>query len=218
MQKHFRKAFDTVPHERLLSKLNGYGIKGNIFNWIKDFLKDRYQFVNINDNVSSKDPVTSGVPQGSVLGPTLFIYYINDLPSVVLSLIKIFADDTKAYRPIYSLRYNLHLQQSINNMVDWSKIWLLGFNGSKCKVLHVGKNNPNFKYTIEENSKIIDLKVTVCEKDLGVHIDPFLSFDEHITTIIKLARCLSGLIIRTITFKTRDIMVPLFQKYYKTPA
>ena len=207
----FRKAFDTVPHERLLIKLKGYGVSGKILNWIKDFLSERSQFVNINDNVSSKIPVTSGVPQGSVLGPTLFIYYINDLPSVVLSLIKLFADDTKAYKSILSLKDNLDLQKSINNMVDWSKVWLLGFNGTKCKVLHVGRNNPHYKYTIEENGIIIDLKVTVCEKDIGVYIDPFLTFDDHISTIVKLTRFLSGLIIRTITFKSRDIMVPLFK-------
>ena len=122
-----------------------------------------------------------------------------------------FADDTKAYKPILTIKDNLDLQKSINKMVDWSKIWLLGINGTKCKVLHVGKNNPHFKYTIEENGIIINLKVTTCEKDLGVYIDPFLSFDEHITTIVKLTRYLSGLIIRTITYKSKDVMVPLFK-------
>ena len=91
-----RKAFDTVP----LASSTGYGVKGKIYDWIKDFLKDRTQYVNINENKSNNVPVTSGVPQGSVLGPTLFIYYINDLPSVASSITKMFADDTKAYRPI----------------------------------------------------------------------------------------------------------------------
>ena len=76
----------------------------------------------------------------------------------------------------------------------------------------MGKNNPNFKYTIENNSStIIDLSVTLCEKDLGVHIDPLLNFDQHITSMIKLARSLSGLIIRNITYKSKDIMIPLFK-------
>ena len=89
----FRKAFDTVPHERLISKLSGYGIQGNLLQWIRDFLCDRTQYVTINNNSSNTIPVSSGVPQGSVLGPTLFIYFINDMSDVVATLLKIFADD-----------------------------------------------------------------------------------------------------------------------------
>ena len=99
----FKKAFDTVPHIRLLKKLEGYGVKGKVLNWIKSFLKGREQFVKINNSHSSNLPVTSGVPQGSVLGPTLFIYFINDLPNVTDLKTKIFADDTKVYTAINSI-------------------------------------------------------------------------------------------------------------------
>ena len=92
----FRKAFDTVPHKRLLSKLWGYGVRGQVLKWVEDFLSDRYQYVSVNDKTSQKIPVTSGVPQGSVLGPVLFIYFINDLPDVIQCVSRIFADDTKA--------------------------------------------------------------------------------------------------------------------------
>ena len=96
----FSKAFDTVPHHRLLKKLERYGITGSILNWVKDFLSNRSQFVKINESESSHLPVTSGVPQGSVLGPTLFIYYINDLPNCTSADMKIFADDTKLFSTI----------------------------------------------------------------------------------------------------------------------
>ena len=207
----FRKAFDTVPHERLLNKLYGYGVRGEILNWIKNFLTDRSQFVSINDQCSSEIPVTSGVPQGSVLGPTLFIYFINDLPQVVNCTMKIFADDTKAYVPIFDSSDSLKLQEAIDNLVEWSERWLLKFNNSKCKVLHLGKNNPCYPYTIHEDANVSTLEVTICEKDLGVHIDPLLNFNEHIDSVVKKSRSLSGLIMRVISFKSIDIMIPLFK-------
>ena len=170
----FRKAFDSVPHKRLLYKLNKYGIKGNILKWIESFLSDRTQFVNVNNNLSDKAPVLSGVPQGSVLGPCLFLYYINDLPEVIKCLIKLFADDSKAYQPIKTMLDNKLLQHSINDLVKWTEKWLLKFNNEKCKILHLGKNNPKFKYHIKQGDLITDLQETISEKDLGVFIDPYL--------------------------------------------
>ena len=206
----FKKAFDSVPHKRLLYKLYSYGIRGNVLQWIKSFLSDRTQFVNVNGHTSNKTPVISGVPQGSVLGPCLFIYFINDLPDVIEALSKIFADDTKAYKPIFTRRDNDILQLSINNMVDWSDKWLLGFNSDKCKILYLGKNNPKFKYYIREGDLIKVLSETLCEKDLGIHIDPNLTFDFHISTILKTARRMSGLLIRSITQRDPPTMTALF--------
>ena len=90
------KAFDAVPHQRLISKLRGYGVEGKLLSWINDFLNQRTQYVNINDKSSARVNVSSGMPQGSVLGPTLFIYFINDLAKCTNCTLKIFADDTKA--------------------------------------------------------------------------------------------------------------------------
>ena len=98
----FAKAFDTVPHQHLLTKLRGYGIEGRILTWIEAFLTDRRQRVVVNDSRSSWGDVTSGIPQGSVLGPMLFMCYINDMPSSVQSSICLFADDAKLYRNIAS--------------------------------------------------------------------------------------------------------------------
>ena len=135
----FSKAFDTVPHKRLIHKLKMYGIQGNVLNWITDFLSNRSQFVTVNGSSSEPAPVSSGVPQGSVLGPILFIYYINDMPDVTEEELKIFADDTKGSNEIENDVDVLNLQKCIDNLTEWSKLWLLKFNGPKCGVLHMGK-------------------------------------------------------------------------------
>ena len=96
----FRKAFDTVPHERLLLKLAAYGISGALADWIRNFLKDRIQYVRVGSDKSNTSKVLSGIPQGSILGPVLFTIFINDLPDSVLSTCKIFADDTKLYNKV----------------------------------------------------------------------------------------------------------------------
>ena len=208
----FRKAFDTVPHQRLLKKLQAYNIQGPILNWITSFLTNRSQFVKINNSVSSNLNVTSGVPQGSVLGPTLFIYFINDLPNVVKNNnVKIFADDTKVYRNINNTEDNLCLQRAIDDMFLWTQQWLLKFNKEKCKVLHLGKNNPNYKYSIGTEDEKIILDTTDLEKDLGVHIDPNLDFKNHIKTIVKKASFLTHKILKNFTYRDSNILVPLFK-------
>ena len=106
----FQKEFDSVPHTRLLSKLQAYGIGGKLYNWLCNYFTGRKQKVVLNNKSSSWTSVTSGVPQGSVLGPLLFNIFINDLPSVVQSELVLFADDAKIYRTIQSDDDNLQLQ------------------------------------------------------------------------------------------------------------
>ena len=114
------KAFDKVPHKRLLYKIKKYGIVGNIHGWIESSLSNRTQCVVINDEISASAPVTSGIPQGSVLGPLLFVIYINDMPEVVDkdSYVFLFADDTKVFRHIKNEKDTLQLQKDIENLVD----------------------------------------------------------------------------------------------------
>ena len=139
----FKKAFDSVPHARLLHKVEAYGITGNILGWIKAFLSDRSQQVLI-EGVSSKCcKVKSGVPQGLVLGPLLFLLYINDLPDCVKTAVKMFADDLKLYGTSDTSESRKLLQDDLCNLEDLSTKWQLPFNVAKCKVLHFGPKNPH---------------------------------------------------------------------------
>ena len=211
-----RKAFDTVPHQRLVNKLDGYGVKGNILAWVHDFLSNRTQHVKINNSSSDSVPVTSGVPQGSVLGPILFIYYINDMPDLVNCSMKIFADDTKVYSQVPTPELRDKLQQCIDKMMEWTDTWLLRFNTSKCKVLHIGKNNPQYDYYMTDGNSRNKLDSTVAEKDLGVIIDPNLDFDNHISATVKKANRLSGMLMRNITYKHKDIILPLYKSLIRS--
>jgi hypothetical protein len=115
----FQKAFDTVPHHRLITKLKGYGISGNILECIKNFLSERKQKVVLNGPNSKWTDVTSGIPQGSVLGPILFTMYINDLPDVVHNVAKLFADDTKLYATVNNTNDEIKLQGDIDRLMQW---------------------------------------------------------------------------------------------------
>ena len=116
----FMKAFDKVPHRRLVHKIEKYGIIGNILGWTKAFLSGRTQCVVLNDVKSKIAKVTSGIPQGSVLGPILFVIYINDMPEVVDkdSIVYLFADDTKVFRHIKSQEDTIQLQSDINSLLQ----------------------------------------------------------------------------------------------------
>ena len=184
----FMKAFDKVPHKRLIYKTNKYGISGNVLGWISSFLNDRTQCVNINNVTSESAPVTSGIPQGSVLGPLLFVMYINDLPEVVdsKSFVFLFADDTKVFREINSEQDVNTLQKDIDNLLNWSNKWLLKFHPDKCVYMEVGHGNETkeqHKYSMGGHN----LSKSACEKDIGVDIDPHLQFETHINNIVNKA-------------------------------
>jgi hypothetical protein len=196
----FQKAFDTVPHERLLKKLKDYGIQGNLLDWIRSFLSNRRQQVVVNGARSTWRPVTSGVPQGSVLGPILFVVYINDLPEMAKSQIKLFADDTKLFRRVNDAEDCEELQEDIDALEEWSRKWLLRFHPDKCKVLRLGGKNPDFNYTMTgADGQDVCLEEITDEKDLGVYIDNKLKFGKHIQQTVSKANRIVGLIRRTFT-------------------
>ena len=119
----FSKAFDTVPHDGLLSKLKHYGIDDKIWTWISNFLKQRKQRVVVDGIQSDLVTVDSGVPQGTVLGPILFLLHINDLPSVISSKVRLFADDCLVYREIKSRQDQNDLQKDLNLLESWGSTW-----------------------------------------------------------------------------------------------
>ena len=127
-----------MPHQRLINKLKTYGIDGNILNWIASFLKDRQQRGRVNNSFSNFEPVLSGIPQGSILGPVLFIIFIYDLPDVVSSSCKIFAEDTKIDGPRY---YHNIIQGNLFKLLEWSDLWQLKFNVNKCHVMRYGRQD-----------------------------------------------------------------------------
>ena len=181
----FKKAFDSVPHERLLNKLSAYGIQGNILNWVRAFLSNRIQRVRVGCTTSPPENVTSGIPQGSILGPILFTIFINDLPDTIESTCKIFADDTKIYNTPSN---SSTIQSDLEKLQTWSEKWQLGFNVTKCKALHVGKHNPAISYSMKNDG--ITQEVLECEeeKDLGVTFDNQLNFNSHIDKAISTAK------------------------------
>ena len=142
----FKKTFDKVPHRRLLAKVRACGVADQVSNWIANWLCDRKQRVAVSGRMSCWEDVSSGVPQGSVLGPLPFIIYINDLDNGVKSRLSKFADDTKLGGKVDSRGGGDQIQESIDTCLDRAKDWQMEFNLSKCKVLGMGKNNENRDY------------------------------------------------------------------------
>ena len=205
----FAKAFDTVPHKRLLNKLKAYGITGNLLNWIKAFLSDRTQAVKVNGISSETEAVISGIPQGSVLGPALFIVYINDILDKIRSDGFLFADDTKIFRSIRNKEDAAALQADIDTLEEWSDIWLLRFNPMKCHVLSLGRIEDT-KYTMRYKVYNNEMEHVFEEKDLGVTVDSQLSFEDHIANKVRIANAMVGLIRRSFSY----LSCYLFRKLY----
>jgi len=145
------KAFDKVPHQRLLEKLRKHGIGGKLLRTIGNWVSKRRQRVCVKGVKSTWEEVWSGVPQGAVLGPLLFLIYINDLEEDVISKVFKFADDTKSFRQVSDMVDAVGMQEDLDRLVEWADKWQMQFNVSKCKVMHVGKKNPRHPYYMSSN-------------------------------------------------------------------
>lgn len=203
----FSKAFDSVAHCRLENKLKALQVNDTTRKWIMNLLSEREQRTVIEGSASSWIPVTSGIPQGSVIGPTLFAIFINDLPNTCTAPCKIYADDTKVYTKVSTPDDSESLQHDIDSLHEWSDSWQLPFNATKCKVMHIGHNNNEASYHMGNTQ----LETTKAEKDLGVLVDDKLSFRAHAAACVNKANRTLGLIKNS--FYSRDKVT--FKRLYE---
>ena len=183
----------------------------NVLAWIDDFLPERHQRVVVNGAKSKWSSVTSGIPHGSVLGPVLFIIYINDLPKSCYCSTLLFADDTKVFYQVKSTADCEKLQVDLNHLQSWADSWQLCFHPQKCKVMRIGNGHPEFTYQMTVDGLPTDLDTTHTEKDLGVYVDDKYKFDFHIHTAVTRANRMLGLIKRSYTFLDKESLLCLYK-------
>ena len=222
----FEKAFDKVPHHRLICQLYKFGIRSEVLGWIKDYLHDRHQRVRVNGALSSRSKVLSGVPQGSVLGPALFLLFVADLTPTVNNFISLYADDSKLFNSLYETTDESinSLQADINALSNWADTMQMSFNADKCHTLHLGHRNPNHTYTLPKMSDVIKGNKFICytytfhkmknvdeEKDLGVYMDKNLNFKSHISQKISKANSMIYLIKNCFKFLDANMFNSLYK-------
>ena len=202
---------DSVVHSKLLFKLRSYGITGNLYNWITEFLSNRSQCTVVENKFSSIKSVDSGVIQGSCLGPVLFILFINDIDSITTnsSHCKLYADDLKLYSNYSDCDPAGSLQTTLNNLYQWSIKWQLNINFTECHILHLGTKNPMLDYDINGFKLSSERIVT----DLGVQVDSNLRFNNHINSICSKAYSRIRMLFRGFVSRNPELLVKAYKIY-----
>jgi hypothetical protein len=203
----FQKAFDKVPHQRLLAKLKAIGIRGRLLNWIRQWLSGRKQRVVINGSESEWRDVLSGVPQGSILGPLLFIIFINDIDEGIRNRILKFADDTKLFGNVGTLEGIEQIRRDLESLFEWSETWQMNFNLAKCVVMHIGGKNTEASYVLGGK----ELSVVTEEKDLGVITSNDFKVSKQCIKAASKGNQILGLINRAITCKKKRVILNLYK-------
>ena len=208
----FSKAFNKCDYGILLNKLKALGVKGRIGRWIHSFLNERKQQVIVQGHKSGTSSVISGVPQGSVLGPILFLIYISDIGVNVKSDMKIYVDDSKTKEKIFGPDDVESLQENLNQLYVWGQENNMQFNGTKFQVLRYGPNEmikEETMYFTEDMKQIIEQVYST--KDLGVIVSDDAKFDEHIDNMCRKVWQRSGWVLRTFYTRRMDFMKNIFQ-------
>ena len=205
----FAKAFDVVPHLILFNKLSAYGISGPLLEWLKSYLLNRSQFVEIDNGRSENFKITSGVPQGSNLGPLFFLLFINDLPLFIKYCnILLFADDTKLFLEIKDSKDALLLQSDLDNFSNWCVLNHMSLNVAKCKAVRY----TNKRTTIDAFYLLANQTLQFVNqiRDLGVEFQSDCKFTNHINNVGKSALRTLGFINRSLTFINPSTYILLY--------
>ena len=209
----FAKAFDKVPHERLLEKVKSKGVGTKLLGWLRDWLTDRKQRVTCEGNLSEECTVESGVPQGTVLGPPLFNIFIDDIDdeASLINLLLKFADDTKGMKEIHNEEDAKQLQTTLDKLFGWSNKWGMKFNIDKCKIMHLGRNNPENIYTMG-GKELVSVEE---EKDVGVTIHKSLKPGRQCKRAAGTAMGVLRQIHHNFHFRDRHVFVKLYKQYVR---
>jgi hypothetical protein len=213
----FAKAFDSVCHKKLLLKLDHYGFKYELFAWLKTFLSDRTQSVQIDDSSSTTRAVISGVPQGSVIGPVLFLIYINDIVSCVTlpTEIKLFADDSKLFLPCKSssVTVNSPLTSSLSRMVEWCETWQINIAVQKCSILTLFTKPSNQErcYSIQ-NKPLPHYSVT---RDLGLTLASTCKQSLHCENLCKRGKARGACVLKSFVSHNQNLLLSAFKTYVR---
>jgi len=209
----FAKAFDKVPRRRLLEKLRAHGVGGTVLQWIGAWLTGREQRVVLNGTESEWAAVRSGVPQGSVLGPILFLIYINDLDAAAgpVDLLKKFADDTKVGQGVDTAEKREELQTALDNLCAWADRWHMQFNVKKCKVLHIGGSNSKHQYSMNGQR----LEAVTEETDIGVLVSSTLKPSAQCAKAARTAQAVLGQLTRAFHYRDKRTFMRLFTTYVR---